>query len=79
MHYWTYPSRADSRTIGVLLILALIVLLCWLYNAYRIHKFKKEDHSSPAELPSKSRLFMPTPTVCIIGGILLILLAVLFL
>ena len=52
--YAMYPHNYSPDTLGVMVVTAPVVfLLCWLYNAHRLGKFKKKQ-PVPANIACKS-------------------------
>ena len=67
------PNHADSTTLGLMVFVfaPAVFLLCWLYNAQRLGKFRKPRHTAPGVVPkSTGRKILPI-LCCIILGILL--------
>ena len=68
------PVNVDSETLGlmVFVVIPVIYLLCWLYNAHRMGKFRKKQRSASdvfREPTYKTSFFVLS---CIAFGVLLV-------
>lgn len=69
-----YPSplHADPNSLGFLVISAPIVfLLCWLYNAHRLGKFKRSKDAPPSAAHKKGLFIICCILLCILSGLVI--------
>ena len=47
MYLYPHSNHNDALGLMMLVIAPAVFLLCWLYNAYRLGKFRKRRHAPP--------------------------------
>ena len=67
------PNHADSTVLGLMVFVfaPAVLLRGWLYNAHRLGKFRKPQHTSPDIMPKSACRKILTLLCCIILGVLL--------
>lgn len=49
-----YPQKFDGPYETHLVLMIAVFLLCWLFNAYKLGRFKKKKHAAPSTSIAKA-------------------------